>query len=139
MNWKNQLSKKPYLIMLVLLIGIGSGTAYAGVVLPTITLGGNVEVIGNLNCPNCIIGFYEASSSFKGNTADVILLADCDGGDEAISGGFSVDSLVNSAPPERSLKFDFDSWIVAWDENNNQITYTAYAYCADYAPAHIEV
>jgi len=32
----------------------GIGTAYAGIVLPTITLGGNVEVVGDLNCTNCI-------------------------------------------------------------------------------------
>lgn len=139
MDLKNLLSKKIYLLMFVLIIGIGSGTAYAGVALSTITLAGNVDVIGNLNCPNCIVGFYETSSSFKGNLVTIILEANCDAGDEVVSGGFSVDSLVNSAPPVNNLKLDVDSWTVSWNQVNNQITYSAHAYCADYAPAHIEV
>jgi len=41
------------LIVLISVVFVaGIGTAYAGVVLPTITLGGNVEVIGNLDMTN---------------------------------------------------------------------------------------
>jgi len=41
------------LIVLISVVFVaGIGTAYAGIVLPTITLGGNVEVIGNLDMTN---------------------------------------------------------------------------------------
>lgn len=46
---------KPGLILLFSIVFIaGAGTAYAGVTLPTITLGGNVDIIGDLICIDCV-------------------------------------------------------------------------------------
>ncbi|MFQ5441006.1 MAG: hypothetical protein ACE5DL_06050 [Nitrosopumilaceae archaeon] len=46
---------KPGLILLISIVFIaGAGTAYAGVTLPTITLGGNVDIIGDLICIDCV-------------------------------------------------------------------------------------
>ena len=53
MNWKN-LTKTPYLILFIVLISVGVGTASAGMVLPTITLAGNVDIIGDLICTDCV-------------------------------------------------------------------------------------
>ena len=44
MDWKNQLTKTPYLVLFIVLISIGVGTASA---LFTITLAGDVHVTGN--------------------------------------------------------------------------------------------
>ena len=44
MDWKNQLTKTPYLVLFIVLISIGVGTASA---LITITLAGDVHVTGN--------------------------------------------------------------------------------------------
>ncbi len=54
MNLRNSLSKKHYLLLSLLLVGVGTGTAYAGVSLPTITLGGNVVITGDLTCTDCV-------------------------------------------------------------------------------------
>ena len=57
MDWKNQLTKTPYLVLFIVLITIGVGTASA---LITITLDGDViitgdtELQGDLTCTNCI-------------------------------------------------------------------------------------
>ena len=45
MDWKNQLTKTPYLVLFVVLISIGVGTASAAI---TITLAGNVHVLGDM-------------------------------------------------------------------------------------------
>jgi hypothetical protein len=44
MNWKNQLTKTPYLVLFIILITVGVGTASA---LITITLAGNVNITGD--------------------------------------------------------------------------------------------
>ena len=49
MEWKNQLTKTPYLVLFIVLISIGVGTASA---LITITLSGNVIVTGDLTGSN---------------------------------------------------------------------------------------
>lgn len=48
------MANKPYLALFIFLISVGVGTATAGVVLPTITLGGNVDIIGELICTDCV-------------------------------------------------------------------------------------
>ena len=59
MDWKNQLTKTPYLVLFIVLITIGVGTASA---LITITLAGNVNITGdadidgNLNVDGAITG-----------------------------------------------------------------------------------
>ena len=53
MGWKNQITKTPYLVLFIVLISIGVGTASA---LITITLSGNVIVIGNLDVEGDITG-----------------------------------------------------------------------------------
>jgi len=132
------ISRKLLVALMVIVFAGGAGTAYAGVVLPTITLAGNVDVVGQLNCPNCIIKFYEESFFAVGsNGGDLFITLDCDAGDEVISGGYTVNSLDNAEPPERSFKVDVDTWRIEWDNSNNLTGYTAFATCADYAPAHI--
>jgi len=53
MQWKNQLTKTPYLVLFIVLIAIGVGTASA---LITITLAGDVQVDGDLNVDGSITG-----------------------------------------------------------------------------------
>jgi hypothetical protein len=133
------ISRKLLVVLIVTVFAGGAGTAYAGVVLPTITLAGNVNVIGQLNCPNCIIGFYEESFFAAGTGGDLFFTLDCDEGDEVISGGYTVSSIDNANPPERSFKFDANTWKIDWDTSNISTGYTAVAYCADYAPPHIVI
>ena len=45
---KTSFSRTGLIVLLSLVFVAGVGTAYAGIVLPTITLGGNVEVVGDL-------------------------------------------------------------------------------------------
>ena len=45
MNWKNQLTRTPYLVLFIVLIAVGVGTASA----LTITLGGTVDITQILN------------------------------------------------------------------------------------------
>jgi len=53
MDWKNQLTKTPYLVLFIVLISIGVGTASAVI---TITLAGDVDVTGNLDVIGTITG-----------------------------------------------------------------------------------
>ena len=53
MDWKNKLTKTPYLVLFMVLISIGVGTASA---LITITLAGNVVVTGDLDVDGDITG-----------------------------------------------------------------------------------
>ena len=53
MDWNNQLTKTPYLILFIVLITIGVGTASAFI---TIQLAGNVQVDGDLNVDGTISG-----------------------------------------------------------------------------------
>jgi len=53
MDRKNQLTRTPYLVLFIVLISIGVGTASA---LITITLAGNVLVTGNLDVEGQITG-----------------------------------------------------------------------------------
>jgi len=53
MDWKNQLTKTPYLVLFIVLISIGVGTASAAI---TITLAGDVDITGNLDVVGPITG-----------------------------------------------------------------------------------
>jgi len=53
MEWKNQLTKTPYLVLFIILISVGVGTASAAI---TITLAGDVDVTGNLDVIGTITG-----------------------------------------------------------------------------------
>jgi hypothetical protein len=53
MDWKNRLTKTPYLALFIVLISIGVGTASAAI---TITLAGDVDVTGNLDVVGPITG-----------------------------------------------------------------------------------
>ena len=46
MDWKNKFTKTPYLVLFIVLISVGVGTASA---LITITLSGNVVITGDLD------------------------------------------------------------------------------------------
>ena len=134
------ISKNLVIVLVIVFVG-GVGTAYAGVVfVPTITLDGNVEVTGELNCATCIQGFYEVSTSFGGfNGGDLFITVACDEGDEVISGGYTVNDVDTGEAPERSHKVNETIWRVEWANTNTQTTYTAIAHCADYSPVHIVV
>ena len=122
MDWKNQLTKTPYLVLFIILITVGVGTASA---LITITLDGNVVVTGDttlqgdLTCTNCvdsadiadgsitsadlsiepILGFYTIrDDSFIGDlTAPTRknMRVFCDDGDVATGGGFRINNIGN--------------------------------------------
>jgi len=67
MEWKNQLTKTPYLVLFIILISVGVGTASA---LITITLAGDVVVTGDLSIGTTnaddddIIKFDDGSQEF---------------------------------------------------------------------------
>ena len=50
----NGFKKSGLIILLSIVFVAGAGTAYAGMTLPTITLGGNVDIIGDLICIDCV-------------------------------------------------------------------------------------
>ncbi|HUT06751.1 MAG TPA: phage tail protein [Nitrosopumilaceae archaeon] len=51
---KRYFSRTVLIVLLGIVFVAGAGTAYAGMTLPTITLGGNVDIIGDLICTNCV-------------------------------------------------------------------------------------
>ena len=96
MGLKNQLTKTPYLVLFIVLISIGVGTAYAGIVLPTITFEGltvfkenaqfekdvningtisGVETLEGLNCTNDQIAKFDGSGW---TCVPVVIAAECD-------------------------------------------------------------
>lgn len=48
------ISRNFLIVLIILVFAGGAGTAYAGIVLPTITLGGNVDILGDLICTDCV-------------------------------------------------------------------------------------
>lgn len=48
------ISRNFLIVLIVLVFAGGAGTAYAGIVLPTITLAGNVDILGDLICTDCV-------------------------------------------------------------------------------------
>ena len=98
MDWKNQLTKTPYLVLFIALITIGVGTASA---LITITLDGNVNITGD---------------------------ADIDGNlnvDGEISGIQTLDNI--SCSNNQIAKFDGNNWICGKQTaTNNPITMVDY-------------
>ncbi len=70
MDWKNQLTKTPYLVLFIVLISIGVGTASA---LITITLSGNVVITGDttlqgdLTCTGCVDSSDIKDGTITGN------------------------------------------------------------------------
>jgi len=110
------LSKNLVIVLVIVFIG-GIGTAYAGIVLPTITLGGNVEVDGSLNVDGPITGqtitnlenkidSICGSNSIGGNE-------ECDGsdldGETCVSKGLDGGTLQCNA----SCEFDFSLCFVS--------------------------
>ena len=65
MDWKNQLTKTPYLVLFIVLISIGVGTASA---LITITLSGNVNITGDAD----VDGNLNVDGDISGPTIDDI-------------------------------------------------------------------
>ena len=51
---KINFTKSGLMLLISIVFVAGAGTAYAGVTLPTITLGGNVDIIGDLICTDCV-------------------------------------------------------------------------------------
>ncbi len=230
MGWKNQLTKTPYLVLFIVLISIGVGTASAFI---TITLAGNVVIDGTLgvgtttpsekldvngdavirgdlhfddplnnpviffdgqlntlvydkindqfifsddlqlnsfldvggvsssdddfvyfdegksewlmwdnsetkfdfssdvNCPNCILGFYQVIGDIDifANTAEV----ECDLGDKVTGGGGDSGGALKSSVSRTSG--DPQGWLIVYTPDDN--SRKAWAICADYAPEHI--
>jgi len=241
MNWKNQLTKTPYLVLFIVLISIGVGTASA---LITITLAGDVHITGDttvdgelkigtnnpsdddvirfdsgnewikwdesetffrfsdtvstgghaqfgsvipdnvnrfgdgtptapesmtgfgdlyladdlevtsdvyvggqVNCTNCILGFYVVKESVSNAPAPTKSFAlGCDGGDIATGGGArslssSNSELEMSFPAKSGGALDTDDGDVptAWFSQftiTNSADLNGYVVCADYAPVH---
>ncbi len=159
MDLKNRLTKTPYLVLFIVLIAIGVGTASA---LITITLAGDVVITGfldmtgdkisNLGTPTTntdaatkdyvdstsggILGFY---SVFNGTNLSNVIEAFCDPGDKVTGGGAGISgSLSNPAVIAISRPFGDDGWHVVYDVNSVGTSIQAIAVCADYAPEHPE-
>jgi len=78
-------SKKPYLVLFLVLISIGVGTAYAGGVLPTITLAGNVLVNGaGTGTPDAALHVIGEGSDITPNQNGVQITGSDVGGNSAI-------------------------------------------------------
>jgi len=48
------LSRNGLRVLISVIFVAGAGTAYAGIVLPTITLAGDVTITGDMTCPGCV-------------------------------------------------------------------------------------
>lgn len=213
MEWKNHFRKTPILIIFIIVISFGIGTASAGIVLPNIILAGNVLVDGSgagtpdaafhvigsgsdhtpnqqgiqitgsdasdspaieitgdgeppyidfqnditgtdfdgriiltgddkieiqgadLECPNCILGFYRVSVSSTSDGGTESRTATCDQGDMITGGGFS--SPVNfPRSPDVARAISAQSYNVFWSDSVSGFAYQSQAICADYPPAH---
>ena len=159
MDWKNQLTRTPYLVLFIVLITAGVGTASA---LITITLSGDVVITGDLDMTNGkisnvvtpslpadaatkdyvdstsggILGFY---SVFNSTSLTNLIVAFCDPGDKVTGGGAGISgSLSNPAVIASSRPFTDDGWQVIYDVNSVGTSIQAIALCADYTPEHID-
>jgi len=151
MEWKNQLTKTPYLVLFVILIAVGVGTASAMI---TITLAGNVQVDGDLNVDGSITGStiddLTSQLGFTSTYVNDFFLASagraevqCDLGDIATGGGFvsaEFGDIANSFPIDingnavLNTSFEQPTGYVATSQN---FGIRVGVVCADFAPAHV--
>ena len=150
-------TKTPYLVLFIVLISVGVGTASA---LITITLSGDVVITGFLDMTgdkitdvgsptvstdaatkgyvdlapsNGILGFYSVVGSANGSN---VATAVCDPGDKVTGGGGGGNTFVNPDYIAKSSGSG-DRWSVTF-EAGKPGPFTAVAVCADYAPEHID-
>ena len=89
----------------------------------------------NLECPNCLLGFYQALSFEFADGGLLTIIPECDEGDIVTGGGYDASGGVET--PERNHPFGSKSWRAEWFATNDGITYSAFAICADFPPAHV--
>jgi len=110
MDWKNQLTKTPYLVLFIVLISIGVGTAAA---LITITLAGDVVIEGDLDMTNGKISNLVTPSE----SADAATKAYVD----SLTITDALDLLGCST--DQIARFDGNNWICGkFTAKNNPIT-----------------
>jgi len=127
MDWKNQLTRTPYLVLFIVLISIGVGTASA---LITITLAGNVVVTDNLTVGKDLTvngAITGALNVYTVTSSDIVINSggftgtqiNClDNNDIALSGGFFKQTGVENSVEIRDfliLQAEFDSLSQQWD------------------------
>jgi plastocyanin len=120
MDWKTHLSRTPYLVLFIVLISIGAGTASAMI---TITLAGNVIVTGNLDVEGALTGPTIESIEQKfnilnkpptveaGNNQNVIL------GSDAILDGTVIDEGLPSGIVTTIWTKDSGPGVVIFDDS----------------------
>ena len=139
------ISKKFLIVLIVLVFTGGAGTAYAGIVLPTITLGGNVDVTGNLDVNGPITSptisdiqhdISQISSIYRvsvSNHDSNYAIANCDPGDTLLGGGGGRTNVLFSEHLIESKPFGINGWRVY----TSIPTAEAFAICSDTAdPVH---
>ena len=102
MEWKTQLSKTPVLVLFIVLISIGVGTASA---LITITLAGNVNVLGDLN----VDGDTNAEGFL---TVEALVIAK---DDVEVRGDLKVGT--DNSNDDDFIRFDGGNENIMWDES----------------------
>ena len=99
---------------------------------------GDLEIDGNVNCPNCILGFYTVTRIKNGNGGVFFINVPCDEGDVVTGGGY--DSFTTNSLPSISTPFGgppSDGWSALWEVSENGASYAVLAICADFAPIHV--
>jgi len=167
MDLKNRLTKTPYLVLFIVLISIGVGTASA---LITITLSGNVLITGDTELEGKLldvnddagtsgqvlsstvtgidwvdaIKLYYLEESFTTSSAFPSKLVLCDPGDIVTGGGSSTNkdlTLLNDFPSAGAGSPGpgiLNGWVNRYSNPGLlSVTVTAYAICADFDPPHV--
>jgi len=80
------LTRNGLIVLISVIFVAGAGTAYAGMVLPMITLAGDVTITGDMTCPGCVDSADIADATIKG--ADIA--------DGTISSRDITDGTINS-------------------------------------------
>ena len=160
MDRKNQFTKTPYLVLFIVLISVGVGTAYA----VNITLGGTVDItqtlnmmgnkITNLGTPTtttdattkayvdaAVPNVYQSESSHMVSAGGFLGTVEfCDQGDAVLSCGFST---ANSIDMEFTDSFPSEEESIegcefgAFNTGLDSKTVHTYAICLDALPAHV--
>ena len=159
MEWKSQLTKTPYLVLFIVLITIGVGTASA---LITITLAGDVVITGFLDMTgdkisNVGIPTVTTDVATKGyvdsfpttyrvsgatlNSGDISETVECDAVDRVLSGGYFIGSNAPSdqipwktfGPRHFDGGFEVEGWSFQVSSTiSNDVT--PYIICLDLPP-----